>query len=861
MKKCFFLVIALLLLCGKVSYGQQLKLNDLEYFESRGLNVLVYSNRYSPVFFDEKIAGIELIHHGVRTAIGGAVRLHNTPEQWDLVPAIVSRDVDRANNTISAVLRYADFNFDSELKVTPSGKGFLVQVYLDKPVPKELEGRAGLNFEFLPPIYWESNYLADGKPQIFPRYPMTNVYMRPMEEKIQQIYDHITFDDRGRGEFPEALPISTAKTFVLAPEDPEHRITIKSEADIMFFDGRILAQNGWYVFRSVLPAGKTGKVMEWYVEPGTVPNWTREPNIGFSQAGYTTGQQKISVIELDKNDMPQPTATLFQINADGSVTEKFTGPALGWGDYLRYNYVTFDFSSVQEPGLYYIEYGGFKTNAFPIDNDIYKGIWHATLDVWLPIQMDHMTVNEGYRIWHGTPYKDDALQAPTNHSHFDGYRQGESTDTRFEPFERIPGLAVGGWYDAGDFDIQTGSHNRVVNDLVLIWEVFNPGRDMTYVDQKTQYTDLHRPDGKNDLLQQIEHGTLALVAQIENVGHPVRGIVVGNLHQYHHLGDAGVITDNLPYNPELAPYESDGLSSGTLDDRWVFTNRSAGTDISTAAALAAASRALKGFNPDLSARALAGAMKMWNENRDYVASLANPAPAAAGAMGRGFGAGSLVNFGLQMWLATGDEQFKEMFEKALWTSLDQSNAPDTRMGGNVTNYGALMSGLRAYPHMDQAFRDKLRGYAEQYKKNSDEVNALSPYGVPMGGRGWGGNTPISQWAGTNFMINKYFPGIVDKEDVLRGMNYLFGCHPYSNLSFVMAVGVKSKQVNYGMNRADFSFIAGGVVPGLLFLQPDFYENQDNWPFIWAENEAIITDAIPYIFLALATEELTGVREK
>ncbi|MCK7533790.1 MAG: hypothetical protein MZV63_23555 [Marinilabiliales bacterium] len=41
----------------------------------RGRNVLVFTNEYNGMFFDEKTAGIELIHHGVRTATGGAVRL------------------------------------------------------------------------------------------------------------------------------------------------------------------------------------------------------------------------------------------------------------------------------------------------------------------------------------------------------------------------------------------------------------------------------------------------------------------------------------------------------------------------------------------------------------------------------------------------------------------------------------------------------------------------------------------------------------------------------------------------------------------------------------------------------------------
>lgn len=841
------LFIFFLLLCSMSSYGQQLELNELEYFETCGVNVLVYSNRYNPIFFDEKTAGIELIHHGVRTATGGAVRLHNTPEQWDLVPAIVSRHVDRDNKTISTVLRYEDFDFNSELKVTPQGRGFLIQVILEKPVPQKLVGRAGLNLEFFPPGYWESIYMADGKPKLFPRYPSSDTYVKSKKEKIQQIYDHSTFDDRGREEYLDPLPISTARTFVLAPDDPERRVTIQSDSDILFFDGRVLAQNGCYVMRSILPGGRIGKVMEWYVEPNAIPDWIREPVIGFSQVGYTPAQQKIAVIELDKDDTPVATVALYQVAADGMERKIFSSDANVWGRYLRYNYLTFDFSSVREPGIYYIKYGDYKTNVFPIDKNVYDGLWHTTMDVWLPVQMDHMTVNEGYRIWHGTPYEDDAIQAPLNHRHFDGYSMGDTTDTRFKPFERIPGLNAGGWYDAGDFDIQTGSHNSVVMDLVQIYETFAPDRDMTYIDQKTKYTDLHRPDGKNDLLQQVEHGVLALVAQIENVGHPVRGIIVGHLHQYHHLGDAATITDNLPYNPRLKPYETDGLSSGTPDDRWVFTNRSTFMDYATAASLAAASRVLKNFNPDLSQRALACAQKMWDENINKLAD------ATLRRGGFGFGGGNM-SAALQLYIATKDEKYKTAFEGAFWKMLD-APAINTNMPGNIPIVNGISYAFAVYPYMDSGFHQKLRPYILKYKEESDTVTAKSPYSVPMGGRGWAGNGPIMSWAINNYFVNKYYPDIMDEEYIYRGLNYLFGCHPYSNISFVAAIGAQSKKMTYGSNRADFTFIAGGVVPGLLFLQPDFYENKDDWPFIWGQNEAIITTATPYIFLGNAVEEL------
>ncbi len=114
------------------------------------------------------------------------------------------------------------------------------------------------------------------------------------------------------------------------------------------------------------------------------------------------------------------------------------------------------------------------------------------------------------------------------------------------------------------------------------------------------------------MLQQIEQGTLQLVAQQKNIGHAVRGIIVPNLHQYHHLGDAINETDNLPYNPNLKPYETDGKSSGTLDDRWVFSNRIPYLNYGSAAALAASSRALKGYNDTLSQQALTAAIGAWN---------------------------------------------------------------------------------------------------------------------------------------------------------------------------------------------------------------------------------------------------------
>jgi hypothetical protein len=137
-----------------------------------------------------------------------------------------------------------------------------------------------------------------------------------------------------------------------------------------------------------------------------------------------------------------------------------------WCAYLRYQYFNFDFSSVQEPGLYVIESSGQRSGAFHIVNDVFADAWEPTLDVFFPVQMDHMFVQEAYRVWHDASHLDDARQAAPNHEHFDLYAQGPMTDSPFKAGEHIPGLNIGGWFDAGDFDLRTQTHYAAVISLV-----------------------------------------------------------------------------------------------------------------------------------------------------------------------------------------------------------------------------------------------------------------------------------------------------------------------------------------------------------------------------------------------------------
>ena len=803
-----------------ICQAQDLQLNDLEYFERQGVNILVFSNSFNGGFNDEKNSGIEIIHHGVRTVQGGAVRLNNTPEQWDLVPQMTSRKVDATNGTIEVGMRYNDYDFDSRVVVTAKGKAVEIAVWLDKPVPEQLAGAAGFNLEFLPSQYWLKTYTMDGRYGRLPRYATSLTMTRPNNEKPRQFKGFKTYDDRGTDRFVDPLPIDSGHRLSLATDDPSRLVTIScDDAELRLFDGRMLAQNGWFVVRSVLPKGKTGKVVTWTVEPHAIPHWIREPNIGFSQVGYIPEQPKVAVIELDKNDTPQPTASLLRILEDGTREVAFKGNIQSWGPYFKYNYVKFDFSQVKEPGVYCIEYGQARTNDFLIDEHVYDKITDATTDVWVPIHMNHMYVTEGYRTWHGEPFKEGYLQAPES-DHFDLHRQGASTDTKYQPLELIPGLNVGGYFDAGDFDIETGSNINVVQNLIRTWELFKPQRDETFVNEQQRYVELHRPDGVPDVLQFIEHGTLNLVAQAEQIGHMASTLSNSVLDNYHHLGDAASITDGLHYDPSLKPYEvsADGKSSGTPDDRWAFTTRNPSLDLQAAGVFTSAARVLRGYNDELADRAQKQADRLRKEatelqrgsrfRRDRQAEADND------------------------WLTgTGDGNYRNV-ARNLQTMLD------------------------SIPMKDAAYKEKLRPAVRQYLDYIRSFDQQNPYGVPIGLGNWAGVNAVLNFGITVNYAHIYFPDIIPKDEVYRVANWLYGCHPYHNYSFVAVVGAaRPKQVFYGNNRADFSFIPGNVAPGLLFRKPDHFENYDDWPFLWGQNEGTIAGNTQYIIFGSSLKDI------
>ncbi len=787
-----------------------MKLNAVGYYAAPGAEVLVFSNWYDSLFSDSKISGVELIQRGVRTATNGDVRLSPTPGQWDPIGKLVDRKVDAKTGVVTATLEYAEHGFRYVIRAEPRGGDVLISIVLDKPLPSALEGKAGFNLEFLPAAYFRKTFMADGKPGLFPLYPSSDMAAGAGQD--------------GRA---EPLPLAQGTRLVLAPEDAGHRVTLSSASGpIALYDGRNQAQNGWFVARGMLPSGKTGKVLEWTLSPQADAAWVRPPMIAHSQVGYAPNQAKTAVIELDAADKPTATAKLLRLSEKGGFATALEGPVKPWGRYLRYAYGRFDFSAVKQPGAYVIAYGGTRSAPFRIGPDVYADAWRPTLDVYFPVAMDHMFVNEAYRVWHGEAHKDDALQAPVNHEHLDLYAQGPTTDTPFKPMEHIPGLNIGGWFDAGDFDIRTQTQYAVVRNMVETWETFRPTRDQTSVDDTKRRVEIHVPDGKPDLVQQIRHGTLQLIAQHRAVGHAINGIVEPDLDQYTHLGDAVTKTDGIP---------------GTKDDRWTFTSKSSALNYGSIAALAAASRALRGADDALADESLATAKRVWDEEHSHAPDEFRHGNTTGGNL-----VDEEFDATVELLVTTQDPKYAARVE-AMWPQVEQRFAANAR------------TAVQAIPFMPVAYKTRMEPAVRAWLAEDAKLAKANPFGVFITTAGWAGSGQVVEAGLTHAALHKAFPGIVPADGVFRALDFLYGTHPGSNLSLVSAVGTQSKEVAYGNNRADFSFIAGGVVPGVLIIKPDLPENKEDWPFLWGENEYVVNVAAAYMLLVQTADAIANGR--
>jgi endoglucanase len=807
-----------------------LRMTDSGYLDGPGVSVMLYDDNYSPIFFDQKDAAMQIILHGNRIATNGSVRLSPTPEQWDPIPHLIARHTDKEHNSLTAAVSYPDYRLYYHVVVAAEPGGVRVSVNLDEPLPAALAGRAGFNLELLPSIYVDEAYAVDGKAfGVFPRAPESEMRVVAPKPGDPKSLWYVRQWHEAKG-YTQPLPFAKGRSMTLAVNDPLDRITVTSDtAPLLLYDGRNEAQNGWYVLRTVIPSGKTAGAVVWHIRPGYIRNWTRPPMIAHSQAGYAAAFPKVAVIELDPKFQAPRTASILRLADDGSYRKVFEGPVSTPAPWLRYDYAKFDFSSVKEPGLYVIEYAGRRTGVFPIAEDVYDKTWQTSLDGFLAVQMDHVSVRDAYRLWHGIAHMTDALQAPPNMTHFDGYWMGPDIESPYKPGQHIPGLNVGGWFDAGDFDNDAFGQYGTIQNLALAYETFHLKWDELSVNEKARSVEMHRPDGVPDVLEQVEHGVLQILAQIHAVGHPFTGIQSPYLQWYTFLGDGASQTGAYSNNP---------------DPRWAWTMTSPSMEYGAAASLAMAARTLKGWNDPLAKQCLDAAIELWKDAEAHPAHAHLPNYLEGERGYREFGLGSPEwTAAVELTIATqGADPYRQRVE-----TLFPATAQQLAFGG--------WSAVRVLPYLDAGYRTRLRALVKAAIPQLNRYLDATPFGVPPSLGAWGGSAEVAEFGVQMYFLHEAFPDLVGPQYTLRAANYLLGTHPVSSVSYISAIGTASKLQAYGNNRADNTYVPGGMIPGYVIIKPDFPECITNFGFLWFEDEYTVDAAAAWVLEANAADAI------
>lgn len=814
--------------------GQGFVIGPGGYFNQEGVDVMAFYDFYP----EGHQGGVCVIMNGNRVATNGDLRFEATPGQWQPVPRQISREVGK--DFIRATLAYPDSSrhltgFNPmvypdaivEYTVTTRAVGDHIEVTLDlnRPIPDAFIGKAGFNLEFFPGTLFGKPWMMDEQTGIFPRQPNTPLltlepnykHTGDFHQEGRPIIDFDRLIAKGKGYNPIvaddiiAAPYAVGRKFVSRPDDPYSKLTIETlGTDLQLYDGRMNHNNGWFVLRSEIPAGATKDAVKWIITPSIVKGWSYKPVIQTSQVGYHPAQKKVAVLELDAREKAEGNARLIQIGADGEH-EVMDLSLIPWGQFLRFQYATLDFSSVAAEGLYKICYKDSESSIFRIGKDVYeRGVWQPVIEYFLPNQMCHMRVNEKYRVWHDACHLDDALMALPENG-IDGYNQ-EPGLSPFAPLSPVPGVATGGWHDAGDLDLRIESQAGESYILAMAYEQFRPQIDVTAIDFENRITEIHQADGRNDILQQVENGALSVVSAYKVLGRPYRGIISSNLRQYVILGDAAAMTDGIP---------------GNEDDRWIYTENNPGRDLSTAASLAGTYRALAGYRDALAQDCLQMAQALYHQT-----------------------AGDKMHAAVELYLATGDQEYRDYIldnQTHLMENMDRQAWFAARVAKAWEK-----SRDRKEKAFSKAFRQALQGYKAQLSALVSET----PYGVPYRPSIWGAGWDIQRFGYEHFFLVSAYPEIFDADPVFDALHFVLGRHPGSNpASFASGVGAVSATVAYGTTRADWSYVPGGVISGTAIIRPDLPELLE-FPYLWQQTEYVLGGGSShYMFLVLASQYL------
>ena len=248
-----------------------------------------------------------------------------------------------------------------------------------------------------------------------------------------------------------------------------------------------------------------------------------------------------------------------------------------------------------------------------------------------------------------------------------------------------------------------------------------------------------------------------------------------------------------------------------------------------AANLAATSRALKGFNDTLSVHCLNIAKEIFEATEETRPGMKLQAAA-------------------ELYLTTEELEYLDYIVMN-WLTM---TSDIERNGWYMARVAKKMEENRKYRKIIAQWYEALTAY----KGRLEQQTGATPYGVPYTPDIWGAGWSIQNFGFNHYFLVSAYPEIFSADPVTNSMNFVLGCHPGSNqASFASGIGAESATVGYGLNRADWSYIPGGVISGTALIRPDFPELLV-WPYLWQQTEYVLGGGSShYMFLVLAVRHL------
>lgn len=663
------------------------------------------------------------------------------------------------------------------------------------------------------------------------------VFFLPLETFQNQRY----LTDQGEGIYPAEYGAGTLaenlSELQLLPDDPTRNLTLRStSSSIGLSDGRQWGDQS-YVVAVALPLD--GSTLHFTLTPPPADPGPNPPAVRYSHAGYLPVGPKQAVLEIDWRDsFPNPAVRLERKTESGAQTV-LTGEFVPVLQDFWKQFAVFDFSAVEESGEYRLVWAGGATDWFPIAPNIFENRWQNTLDFFFPFQMSHAAVDLGGGLAHAASTLDDAVAVPPYTVGADGFISYEADGAA----GYVP-LDVGGWFDAGDYDLNVAAQAFVVHQLALAWEEFAPRRDLHGLDLANRRLNVRQPNGIPDLLEQIEWGTRWLLSMQAADGRVFVG-VVESPDRYGETALPEEMTDGIP-------------NSG--DERWLFHDYHSDVNLKFVAATAAASRALRASNPQLAEQAWQAALRAWDYFQSHPEVYRETVYFYPRAEGR---EQMIAAAAIELYLTQPDptylrtlEQFIPYFENL------PTDWPAPTIGSQQSNFWYVPPFLaRLYPHLpDSALKTSIRAALEDAADLLNQLSAPVPFPFMA-------DWPYSDWgevgtyvSGINeaYWLQKVLPDRIRLSDLFPAAYWVYGLHPVNDFTLVFGSGLPEPLYHYSsilyvrFGSAPAS-VPGAVVPGIATLTEArvlYYLDQ---PETYRNNEACIYDAASFLFAMLALQ--------